>query len=79
VARSTGWADLTRIKVMPVALAPPFGISVLDLPTRIPLPAKITVEVLPAIDLEHRFEKKAPPRRSLAGTVGGLRTPGGMG
>jgi 1-acyl-sn-glycerol-3-phosphate acyltransferase len=55
VARWTGWAELTRIKVMPVALAPPFGVSVLDLPTRIPLPAKITVEVLPAIDLEHRF------------------------
>ena len=38
-----------------VAIAPPFGISVLDLPTRIPLPAKITVEVLPAIDLQQRF------------------------
>ena len=54
-AKATGWADLTRIKVLPVALAPPFGISLLDLPTRIPLPAKITVEVLPPIDLTKRF------------------------
>jgi len=54
-ARLTGWADLTRIKVLPVALAPPFGLSVLDLPTRIPLPAKITIEVLPPIDLTERF------------------------
>jgi 1-acyl-sn-glycerol-3-phosphate acyltransferase len=54
-ARWTGWAALTRIKVLPVAIAPPFGITLLDLPTRIPLPAKITVEVLPAIDLERRF------------------------
>lgn len=54
-ARLTGWADLTRIKVLPVALAPPFGVSVLDLPTRIPLPAKITIEVLPPIDLAERF------------------------
>jgi 1-acyl-sn-glycerol-3-phosphate acyltransferase len=54
-ARLTGWADLTRIKVLPVALAPPFGVSVLDLPTRIPLPAKITIEVLPPIDLAKRF------------------------
>jgi len=54
-ARLTGWADLTRIKVLPVALAPPFGVSVLDLPTRIPLPAKITIEVLPPIDLVERF------------------------
>jgi 1-acyl-sn-glycerol-3-phosphate acyltransferase len=54
-ARYTRWADLTRIKVMPVALAPPFGISLLDLPGRIPLPAKITIEVLPPIDLKKRF------------------------
>jgi 1-acyl-sn-glycerol-3-phosphate acyltransferase len=54
-ARLSGWADLTRIKVLPVALAPPFGVSVLDLPTRIPLPAKITIEVLPPIDLTERF------------------------
>src|SRR3954467_4157757 len=54
-ARATRWADLTRIKVLPVALAPPFGISLLDLPTRLPLPAKITVEVLPPIDVVERF------------------------
>jgi 1-acyl-sn-glycerol-3-phosphate acyltransferase len=54
-ARWTGWAGLTRIKVLPVAIAPPFGVSLLDLPPRIPLPAKITVEVLAPIDLEHRF------------------------
>jgi 1-acyl-sn-glycerol-3-phosphate acyltransferase len=54
-ARFTRWADLTRIKVLPVALAPPFGVSLLDLPGRIPLPAKITIEVLPPIDVEKRF------------------------
>ena len=54
-AKLTGWAKLTRIKVLPVTLAPPFGLSVLDLPPRLPLPAKITVEVLPPIDLAERF------------------------
>ncbi|MFL5909361.1 MAG: lysophospholipid acyltransferase family protein [Gaiellaceae bacterium] len=54
-AQATKWADLTRIKVLPVAFGPPFGISLLDLPTRLPLPAKITVEVLPPIDLTERF------------------------
>jgi 1-acyl-sn-glycerol-3-phosphate acyltransferase len=54
-ARLSGWAGLTRIKVLPVALAPPFGATLLDLPTRIPLPAKITIEVLPPIDLRDRF------------------------
>src|SRR4051794_22219149 len=55
VARATGWADLTRIKVLPVAFGPPFGVSLMDLPTRLPLPSKITVEVLPPIDLTERF------------------------
>ena len=55
VARATKWADLTRIKVLPVAFGPPFGVSLMDLPTRLPLPSKITVEVLPPIDLTERF------------------------
>ena len=54
-ARLSGWAKLTRIKVLPVALAPPLGISVLDLPPRLPLPSKVTIEVLPPIDLVDRF------------------------
>jgi 1-acyl-sn-glycerol-3-phosphate acyltransferase len=57
-AKATGWADLTRIKVLPVAFAPPFGVSLLDLPLRLPLPAKITIEVLPPIDLADRFGPK---------------------
>ena len=55
LAKAIGWSNLTRIKVLPVALAPPFGISLLDLPLRVPLPAKITVEVLPPIDVAGRF------------------------
>ena len=46
---------LLRIKVFPVQIAPPFGVTVLDLPPRVPLPAKITVQVLPPIDLRERF------------------------
>jgi 1-acyl-sn-glycerol-3-phosphate acyltransferase len=55
IAEATGWARLTRIKVLPVAIAPPFGVTLLDLPARLPLPAKITVEVRPPIDLAERF------------------------
>jgi 1-acyl-sn-glycerol-3-phosphate acyltransferase len=40
-----------RLKVLPVQLAPPAGITLLDLPLRIPLPAKITIRVLPPIEL----------------------------
>jgi 1-acyl-sn-glycerol-3-phosphate acyltransferase len=46
---------LTRIKVLPVSIGPPLGINLLDLPGRIPLPAKITIQVLPPIDLRERF------------------------
>ena len=52
LAEATGWDRLTRIKVMPLQIAPPFGLTLLDLPTRIPLPAQITIQVLPPIDLD---------------------------
>jgi 1-acyl-sn-glycerol-3-phosphate acyltransferase len=46
---------LLRLDVAPVQLAPPLGITMLDLPVRIPLPAKITIDVLPPIDLHHEL------------------------
>lgn len=46
---------LTRVKVFPISVGPPFGVNFLDLPGRLPLPSKITVEVLPPIDLRERF------------------------
>jgi 1-acyl-sn-glycerol-3-phosphate acyltransferase len=42
---------LFRLKVLPPALGPPFGLTVLDFPFRIPLPAKIEIRVLEPIDL----------------------------
>ncbi len=51
IARLLHLHRLLRIDVAPVQIAPPWGVTVLDLPGRVPLPAKITVEVLPAIDL----------------------------
>ena len=54
-ARLIGLDRFARIKVLPVSLGPPFGINLLDLPGRLPLPAKITLEVLDPIDLRERF------------------------
>ena len=59
-AEATGWAKLTRIKVLPVAFGPPFGATVLDLPGRFPF-RKITVEVGSPIDLVERFGPKPEP------------------
>jgi 1-acyl-sn-glycerol-3-phosphate acyltransferase len=50
-----------RLKVFPVQVAPPFGVTLLDLPLRIPLPAKIKVQVLPAIDLRAELGAEADP------------------
>jgi 1-acyl-sn-glycerol-3-phosphate acyltransferase len=44
-----------RLKVLPILIAPPWGLSIGDFLPRIPLPAKMTSEVLPAIDLRERF------------------------
>ena len=46
---------LLRIKVLPVAFGPPFGLSIMDLPPRLPLPSQVTIRVLPPIDLRERF------------------------
>ena len=73
-AKRTGWADLTRIKVLPVALAPPFGISVLDLPPRLPLPSKVTIQVLPPIDLKERFGANPEHQHVYDEIVGEMQT-----
>jgi len=51
VARALSLNRLARLKVIPPVIGPPFGVTVLDFPGRIPLPAKIRVRVMPAIDL----------------------------
>ena len=40
-----------RVRPAPIQIGPPFGVTVLDLPLRMPLPAKITIDVLPPIHL----------------------------
>ena len=52
----TLWLDrLFRLKVLPISLALPWGVNVGDMLGHIPLPAKLTVETLPAIDLRAEF------------------------
>lgn len=51
VAQALSLNRLARLKVIPPVIGPPFGVTVLDFPGRIPLPAKIRVRVMPPIDL----------------------------
>jgi 1-acyl-sn-glycerol-3-phosphate acyltransferase len=53
--------SLLRLKVFPAQLAPPFGVTVLDMPGRVPLPSKIVVRALPQIDLKDELGSKPQP------------------
>jgi 1-acyl-sn-glycerol-3-phosphate acyltransferase len=44
-----------RLKVLPISLAPPWGLVVGDMIGRVPFPAKITVQVLPPVHLREQF------------------------
>lgn len=55
LAKLLGVDKSLRLKVLPISLALPWGLNVGDFLSHLPLPAKITVDVLPAIDLEKRF------------------------
>jgi 1-acyl-sn-glycerol-3-phosphate acyltransferase len=46
---------LLRLKVLPISIAAPWGLNVGDMLGHIPLPAKITIEVLPPIHLQQEF------------------------
>jgi 1-acyl-sn-glycerol-3-phosphate acyltransferase len=46
---------LFRLKVLPISLGLPWGLNIGDMLGHIPLPAKITIETLPAIDLLKEF------------------------
>ncbi len=62
-SRRLGLDKALRLKVLPAQIAPPFGLTVLDLPLRFPLPAKITVRVLEPIDLKARLGSRPTPKR----------------
>jgi 1-acyl-sn-glycerol-3-phosphate acyltransferase len=50
--------QMFRLTVLPISLALPWGLNIGDMLSHFPLPAKITVEVLPPIDLREEFGKE---------------------
>ncbi len=50
-----------RLKVLPISIALPWGLNVGDMLGHIPLPAKITIETLPPIDLQAEFGPHPDP------------------
>jgi len=61
LARALGLDRLFRLKVLPISLAIPWGLNVGDFLGHVPLPAKITTEVLPPIDLREQFGPDPDP------------------
>jgi 1-acyl-sn-glycerol-3-phosphate acyltransferase len=55
LARGLRLDKLFRLKVLPISIALPWVINVGDMAGHLPLPAKITVEALPPIDLRREF------------------------
>src|SRR3954453_11928138 len=55
LAKALRLDKLARLKVVPPVVGPPFGVTVLDFPGRVPLPAKIRVRVMPPIDLREEL------------------------
>ena len=55
LARLLALDRMFRLKVLPISLAIPWGLNVGDMLGHLPLPAKITIETLPPIDLRAEF------------------------
>jgi 1-acyl-sn-glycerol-3-phosphate acyltransferase len=55
LARLFALDRMFRLKVLPISIALPWGLNLGDMLGHIPLPAKITIETLPAIHLRSEF------------------------
>ena len=64
---------LLRLKVLPIQLAPPFGVTVLDLPGRLPLPSQITIQVLPKLDVREQFGPDPDEREVYEAVTGAMQ------
>src|SRR6202040_1791610 len=58
LARILKLDKMFRLKVLPISIAIPWGLNVGDMLTHVPLPAKITIEVLPPINLRAEFGER---------------------
>jgi 1-acyl-sn-glycerol-3-phosphate acyltransferase len=74
LARRLRLDRLLRVKVFPAQVAPPFGLTIMDLPGRVPLPAKIVVRALPKIDLSRELGAKADADDAYELVTGKMQT-----
>ncbi len=58
LAQLLGLDRMFRLKVLPISIAPPWGLNVGDMLGHFPLPAKITIEVLDPIEPREEFGRE---------------------
>jgi 1-acyl-sn-glycerol-3-phosphate acyltransferase len=75
LARILQLDSLLRLKVFPAQVAPPFGVTVLDLPGRVPLPAKIVVRALPKIEVKSSSGRRPTPTTPTSSSRARCRLP----
>lgn len=68
LARALRLDRLLRLKVLPISIALPWGLNVGDFFTHLPLPAKITIEVLEPISLRSEYGSE-PERDKVADDI----------
>jgi hypothetical protein len=58
LARALRLDRLFRLKVLPISIGPPWGLNIGDFFGRLPLPAKLRIEVLEPIDIGETFGRR---------------------
>lgn len=58
LASGLGLKRMMRLSVLPPVIGPPLGVTLLDLPIRVPLPSQITIRVLKPINLRSRLGRR---------------------
>jgi 1-acyl-sn-glycerol-3-phosphate acyltransferase len=73
LARLLRLDSLFRLKVLPISLALPWGLNVGDMAGHLPLPAKITIQVLEPIDLKQEFGEDPDLDEAYASVIGRMQ------
>jgi 1-acyl-sn-glycerol-3-phosphate acyltransferase len=68
LARALMLDKLFRLKVLPISITFPWGLTFLDIPGHIPLPAKISIRVMEPIDLKKEFGRN-PDRDEIYDSI----------
>jgi 1-acyl-sn-glycerol-3-phosphate acyltransferase len=73
LARALRLKQLARLDVLPISIALPWGLNIGDMTGHIPLPAKITVQVLEPIDLAERYGDDPDRQRIYDDVTGAMQ------